>query len=187
MDILLTAALALLLCWLVDLGFTKLFRSKAQHRSGRSVRLSKRNGSFGAIMGVLGVACIFAGTKNGWLLPVCGIVLILGGLGLVVYYLTFGIYYDEDSFLYSSFGKKSKTYRFGDICSQQLYINGSQTIIELHMADGSAVLLQSSMTDVYPFLDHAHAAWRKQTGRSMEDCPYYDPANSCWFPRQEDI
>ena len=42
-----------LLCYLVDKGFTKLFRGTVQHQSGKSVRLSKRYGSIGAIIAFL--------------------------------------------------------------------------------------------------------------------------------------
>ena len=44
------------LCFLVDKGFTKLFRGKAQHMTGRSVRVNKRYGSLGLIVAVLGIA-----------------------------------------------------------------------------------------------------------------------------------
>ena len=43
--VILFAGLVFLACWLVDKGFTKLFRSQAQHRSGLSVRPNKRYGS----------------------------------------------------------------------------------------------------------------------------------------------
>ena len=57
-------AVVFLLCYLVDKGFTKLFRSKVQHLSGKSVRLSKRYGSIGAIMFALGVAAAFMGLQT---------------------------------------------------------------------------------------------------------------------------
>ena len=44
------------------------------------------------------------------------------GIGLTVYYMTFGVFYDEDTFLYSTFGKKSVTYRYGQIREQRLYV-----------------------------------------------------------------
>lgn len=59
--VLLVAAVVFGLCFAIDKGFTKLFRSQAQHKSGLSVRLSRRYGSFGLVMGVLGLAALFAG------------------------------------------------------------------------------------------------------------------------------
>ena len=47
------------LFFLIDKGFTKLFRSQAQHFSGKAVRLSKRYGSIGIILVGLGIAAIF--------------------------------------------------------------------------------------------------------------------------------
>ena len=42
--ILIVAALVFGICFLIDKGFTKLFRSQAEHMSGTAVRLSKRYG-----------------------------------------------------------------------------------------------------------------------------------------------
>ena len=44
--ILLIAAAVFGLCFAVDKAFAKLFRSKAQHRSGMAVRANKRYGLF---------------------------------------------------------------------------------------------------------------------------------------------
>ena len=76
----LTIATVFLLCYLVDKGFTKLFRGKVQHQSGKSVRLSKRYGSIGIVMFALGVAAAFmGGNGQDWLLMGGGIVLVLFG------------------------------------------------------------------------------------------------------------
>lgn len=186
--ILFVAAATFGLCFLIDRGFTARFRGKAQHRSGLAVRLSKRYASFGLIFVILGITAIFTGLNNGIVLLVGGFVVLLLGIGLIVYYMTFGVFYDADSFILTTFGKKSVTYRFGDIRGQQLYIvQGGSVIIELHMADGNAVSLQSAMEGVYPFLDHAFAAWCRQTGRDADSCDFHDPANSLWFPSMEEV
>ena len=54
----LVAAVIFGICFLVDKAFTKLFRSKAQHRSGMAVRANKRYGLFGVILTVLGIMAI---------------------------------------------------------------------------------------------------------------------------------
>ena len=46
-------ALTFGVCYLLDRGYTRLFRSKQQHRTGLSVRVSKRYASFGIILGIL--------------------------------------------------------------------------------------------------------------------------------------
>ena len=184
--IILVAAAVFGLCFMVDKGFSKAFRSKEQHKSGLSVRLSKRYGSIGVVILFLGIAAVITGIPESLLLMVCGGLLVVGGICLVVYYLTYTLFYDDDAFVYTSFGKKSKVYAYKDIKTQQLYNNYGATIIELHMTDGNAVQLQSGMDGVYPFLDKAFARWLVQSGRSEEDCPFHDPQNSCWFPPMED-
>ena len=181
--LILVVAGVFLLCYLVDKGFTKLFRGTVQHQSGKSVRLSKRYGSIGAIMFALGVAAVFMGLNDKeWALMGGGCILVLMGIALVVAYLSFGIYYDEDSFILSKFGKPSVTYYFKNIRSQQIYLASGNVVIELHMADGTHFQVHTGMLGVYQFMDHAFQAWLQQTGRSQEDCTWYDPDNSCWFP-----
>jgi len=182
----LVAAVTFGLCFCVDKGFTKLFRGKSQHRSGLSVRLSKRYGSFGLILFILGIAALFTGlNSNSWLLIAGGILIAVLGICLVVYYMTFGVFYDEDSFILTTFGKKSTLYHYKDIKSQQLYNSYGNIIIELDMHDGRTVQLQSGMLGVYPFLDKAFAGWCQQKGLSEADCAFHDPDNSCWFPPRE--
>ena len=186
--ILLIAAAVFGLCFAVDKAFSKLFRSKAQHRSGMAVRANKRYGLFGVILSVLGIMAVCVGISDGPVLLWGGIVVLLMGAALAVYYLSFGVFYDGETFLLSRFGKKEVTYRFSDIKGQKLYlVQGGNVIIELHMADGGTVSLQSTMDGVYPFLDTAFAAWCLQTGRDPQSCDFHDPSQSLWFPTVEDV
>lgn len=174
------------ICYLIDLGFRKIFRNQQQHRSGLAVRLNKRYGSIGVILMVLGCAALIRGIPTqSWILAVAGGILILIGIGLIVFYLTFGVFYDDDAFVLTTFGKKSKTYQYDQITAQQLYLNYGQVVIELYLNDGRTFQLQSSMEGVYPFLDKAFARWLEQTGTDPDTCDFYDPANSCWFPPVE--
>lgn len=175
------------LCFLTDRLFKKLFRNKKQHLSGRSVRLSKRYGSFGVLMVTLSFAAIFAWLNGAeWILGVGGGLIMLVGIGLIVYYLSFGIYYDEDSFFYKSFGKRGVTYEYGDIVGQKLYTASGNTVVELHLKDGKTVAVQEVMDGPYAFLDEAFAGWCRQTEHDPEKCEFHDPANSLWFPMMED-
>ena len=111
--IILIAAAVFALCYVFDKGFTKIFRGQVQHQSGKSVRVSKRYGSIGASVFALGVAACFMGMNNDeWALFGGACILILGGIALVIYYISFGIYYDEDSLIFSKFGRASVTYYF---------------------------------------------------------------------------
>ena len=52
------AALIFGICRLVDIGFQKLFRNKAEHLSGLAVRVNKRYGVFGVILSAIGIAAV---------------------------------------------------------------------------------------------------------------------------------
>lgn len=180
---LLVAAAVFGACYAVDRLFTKSFRSRAQHRSGLAVRASKRYGIFGVGLSVLGVMAICGGIPGDVALMVGGALVLLLGLALAVYYLSFGVFYDGESLLYCRFGKKSATYFYRQIVGQKLYqVQGGSVVIELHMEDGSVISLQSTMDGVYPFLDTAFAGWCLQLGRDPQSCTFHDPANSLWFP-----
>ena len=66
--VIIVAAVVFGVCFLVDKGFTKLFRSQAQHMSGLAVRLSKRYGSIGLVIAVIGLAAILMGLSKDWVL-----------------------------------------------------------------------------------------------------------------------
>ena len=185
--ILIVAAFIFGICFLVDKAFAKLFRSKAQHRSGKAVRANKRYGIFGVILTVLGILAICVGITDGPVLLWGGVIVLLMGIGLAVHYLSFGIFYDGETLLLCRFGKKDREYPFRDILGQKLYIvQGGSILVELHMADGSAVSLQSTMDGVYPFLDTAFAAWCLQKGIDPQSCDFHDPSQSLWFPTVEE-
>lgn len=180
--ILLVAILTFALCFALDKGFTAIFRNKAQHKTGLAVHLPKRYGLACILLPVIGIAALMAGLSEKGILLYGGIVLILVGIGLGIYYLSFGIYYDADSFIVTTFGKKETTYQFREIESQLLYQSGSGILVELFLEDGNSVTLQSAMEGAYPFLDHAFAAWCRQKGLTPEQCAFHDPSNSLWFP-----
>ena len=188
LPILIVAAVVFGICYLVDKTFAKLFRSKAQHRSGKAVRANKRYGVFGVVLSILGIMAICIGVTDGPVLLWGGVIVLLMGIALAVYYLSFGIFYDSDTILLQRFGKKDVIYSYKDIVGQKLYlIQGGNIVIELHMADGSAVSVQSAFDGTYPFLDAAFSAWCRQTGREEGDCDFHDPSQSLWFPTVEEI
>lgn len=185
--VLLVAIGAFLLCFLADKLYKKVFRNQAQHWSGTAVRLNKRYGTIGLLLLVFGVVVLFLGINGSRLMLMCSALLLLAGVGLVVHYLSFGVFYDEESFVLTTFGKKSVTYRFADIQGQKLYASaGNVTVVELYMKDGRTFQLQSVMTGMYEFMDRAFAGWLEQNGKQKEDCPFYDPEQSCWFPPVEE-
>ena len=185
--LLILAAATFGLCFLADRLFTKLFRNHRQHRSGKTVRANSRYAAFGIILSVIGLAAAIIGGAESIILICGGIIVVIVGLVLLLYYLSFGVYYDEEGFLISRPGKRSTSYSYGSIAFQQLYTTSGGTIIELTMTDGTALLLQSGMTGVYPFLDFAFFRWCRETGRDEDNCPFHDPASSHWFPSKEEV
>lgn len=186
----LVAAATFGVCFLIDKGFARIFRSKAQHFSGRSIRLSKKYGAFGLILFMLGLAAVFAGLGDGWVLIAGGAVVMVLGICLAVYYLTFGIFYDDDGFVYTSFGRRSVTYRYDQILHQQLYVvQGGNVLVELHMADGRAVQVQLQLQGAEDFLNTAFLGWVRQKNLDVRDgsCDFHDPEKSCWFPSAEEV
>ena len=186
--VLLVAAAIFGICFAVDKAFVKVFRSKAQHRSGMAVRANKLYGLAGLILSILGILGLLTGLGNNALLMVGGLLVLALGIALVAYYLSFGVFYDGETMLICAFGKKDREYYFREILGQKLYlVQGGNIIVELHMADGSAVSLQSSMEGVYTFLDTAFAAWCLQKGYDPQSCAFHDPSQSLWFPTVEDV
>ena len=186
--ILLIAAAVFGVCFLVDKGFTRLFRSKAQHRSGMAVRANKRFGVFGVVLTVLGILAVCVGIGDGLVLIIGGTIVLAMGVCLAIYYLSFGIFYDGESFLVSRFGKKDAEHAYKEITGQKLYIvQGGSIVVELYLTDGTTLSLQSTMDGVYTFLDTAFAAWCIQTGRDPQSCDFHDPSKSLWFPSVEEV
>ena len=185
--ILIVAAVIFGICFLVDKAFAKLFRAKAQHRSGKAVRANKRYGVFGVVLSILGIMAICVGITDGPVLLWGGVIVLLMGIGLAVHYLSFGVFYDGETFLLSRFGKKDLEYHFRDILGQKLYIiQGGTILVELHLTNGTALSLQSNMEGVFPFLDTAFAAWCLQKGIDPQSCTFHDPSQSLWFPTVEE-
>lgn len=185
-SILFLAALIFLVCFLVDKAFAKAFRSKAQHLSGTAVRVSKRYGLIGLILLILGVLALINSFGNAFLI-IGGIAVGLMGGAMVVYYLTCGIFYDADTFLTATFGKKDRVYNYNQIKGQKLYlIQGGNVIVELHMTDGKVVSVQTQHQGAFPFLDTAFAGWCRQRNMEPQSCDFHNPDQCCWFPEVED-
>lgn len=185
--VLIVLACTIGICFGVDKIFNKIFRGKAQHKSGMRIKASKRYATFGLILSALGIAALCSSHISRVLILIAGISMLVIGLCLIAYYLGFGIYYDDDSFIYSSLFRKNITYNFVDIVAQQLYYSGANVVIELHFADKRTIQLQSSMDGVTAFMNKAFAGWLKQYNKTVEDCTHYDPEQFRWFPPlQED-
>ena len=188
MPYLLIAAATFGLMFLLDKGLTRLFRSREQHSSGRAVRLAKRYGVFSLALMILGLlGTIFGITEPSAALLIGGILLLPGGALLGIYYLTHGIFYDTDTFLYTTFGNRSRTCRYLDIRGQKLYqLQGGSFLVELYLRDGTTVPVQTSMVGALDFLDHASHARMRHLGLNSHECGWYEPDKCSWFPPEEE-
>jgi hypothetical protein len=183
---LILAALVFGACYAVDKVFARLFRNQQQHKSGMAVKPGKPAATLGLFLLMLGAAGILGGLSQGTAMMVMSVVMLLFGAGLVVYYLSYGIYYDAEGFLVSAFGKQNRVYRYEDIRQQRRFVvQGGSVIVELHMADGTAVSVQTNMNGTYPFLDYAFARWCEKKGIVPENCDFHKPDQHCWFPEAE--
>lgn len=184
---LILAALVFGACYAVDKGFARLFRSKQQHKSGMAVKHNKRSALFGLLLAVLGIAGVLAGIGGSLGLLILSVIVLLMAAALIVYYLSFGIYYDAEGFLVSGFGKKETSYSYPDIQEQKLYVvQGGSVIVELHMANGSTVSVQSTMDGALSFLGYAFARWCEQKNIDPDSCAFHDPREFRWFPEEEE-
>lgn len=188
MYVIIVAAITFAVLFGLDKLFGKIFRGKQQHKSGLSVKLPKRYAIVSLLLCLLGILVLMQ-LFNGFdrLMLFAGIVVLLMGIGFGAYYLGFGIYYDDESFVYSNFGKPSVTYRYADIDAQQLFVTtGGSILVDLFMNDGKCVGLQSTMQGVYPFLDKACHARFRQLGINSAECEWFNESESRWFPPKED-
>ena len=187
MAYLLIAAATFGVMFLLDKGLTKLFRSREQHRSGKAVRLNKRYGVFSLVLMILGVLGIgFGITEPSPMLILAGSLVVPGGAALGIYYMTHGIFYDKDTFLYTTFGNRSCSCRYADIRGQKLYqLQGGGYLVELYLTDGTAVPVQTGMVGALDFLDHASHARMRHLGLNSHECDWYDPEKASWFPEEE--
>ena len=188
MGYLIVAAATFAAMYGLDKLFTKLFRSQAQHHSGTAVRLKKGYGIAAVLLCVLGVLSLMQYIlERDLLMLICTPVLLAMGCGLGAYYLSHGIFYDDDTFLFTTLGKKGVTYRYADITGQKLYgLQGGSYLVELYMADKTTVSIQTSMPGAYDFLDKACHARFRQLGVNSFECDWFDEGQSCWFPPVED-
>ena len=185
--LLILAAAVFACCFAVDKGFQKLFRGRPEHQSGLAVKHKKRAAVFGLILTVLGIAGILTGIGGDLSMVIMSAVVLLMGVALIVYYLSFGIYYDDQTFLLSTLGKQSKARRYEEIRAQKLYvIQGGSALVELHMTDGSTLSVQTTMDGALAFLDYAFARWCHQKGIDSDDCDFHDPSSLQWFPAVEE-
>ena len=169
---------------LCDFLLKKLVFNNRREIAG-AVRMPRYSFIFGVILsllGLIGVLYIPMQTER-FLWFGCWIVLIMG-VYLLVNFFWFGIYYDDEGFTYRALGKKSRTYRYGEITGQRTFATKSGWNALLY-ARGEEVQLYAAMQGLSDFLNKAFFAWCRQTGTDP-DSVENDPHNLIFFPEPQE-
>lgn len=168
---------------LCDFLLKKLvFKNRRDTAAVRMPRYSFIMGLILALVGLIGVLFIPRQTE-GFLWFGCWIVLIMGAY-LLVNFFWFGIYYDDEGFVYRVLGKKSRAFRYGEITGQRTFVAKSGWNANLYTVNGE-IQLYAAMQGLSDFLNKAFFAWCRQTGVDP-DAVENDPHNLIFFPEPEE-
>lgn len=158
-----------------------LFRRR---REGAAVRLPRYSFLLGLFLTLLGfVAVLYLPRSERALWFGCWVVLIIGLYVLVNFFWT-GIFYDDETFTVRALGRKTRTYRYGDITSQRGFLAKSGWNSLLYAA-GEEVQLYAAMQGLSDFLNKAFFAWCR-ANQIDPDTVENDPHNLIFFPDPEE-
>lgn len=181
LGIAIVCALVFLICFGIDKLVQRLFPKTELEKGKNVVRPARRSAVFGVILTFAAVAVtVFRISKEPdvLLLLGCAVAFILGVI-LLVSYFSFAIYYDNESFLYRSYGRK-REFHYGQIRGQRtLMTRGGYNAVLF--VDDTEIDLYSSMQNVNVFLGKAFYRWCEQKGidpNSVEN----NPRMMSWFP-----
>lgn len=165
------------LCFLVDRLWQKWFPKDLR----KVVRLPRKTVIFGIVLTFLGCFFLlnFFDELSAYLRMGCVLVSLMGLL-LLGRYATFSIRYDEEGFLYRSFGKKPISCKYGDILGQRSVLTRAGVQTALYVPDGE-VPLDSSMVGLHDFLKTAFSVWCRETGTDP-DAVENNPSYFTYFP-----
>ena len=149
---------------LADKLLQLIFPKTGTEKHGKSVRMPRYSIIFGVILSVLGVVVLLFLPQSGeqFLRIGAGIILIMG-LYLLVNYWRFGIFYDDEQFIYRTLTRKARTYRYSDIKGQRSFVAKSGLNAILYAA-GDEIQLYGAMQGLSDFLNKAFFRWCAQTG-----------------------
>ncbi len=169
---------------LVDFLLKKLLRQTEAERRGQAVRLPRYSFILGLIMSLLGLIVLLFAPLGGQPLLIAGCWLILLiGLFLLVNFFRFGIFYDDNGFVYRTLTQKAKSYHYGDITGQRAFLAKSGLNTTLY-AKGDEIQLYSAMQGLDSFLNKAFFSWCRAKGIDP-DTVENNPPMLVYFPEPE--
>ncbi len=174
-------ALVLGLCWCVDQLFKKLFPKDARQLAGKVVRLPRRTAVFGVLLTFFAVVMELNWfSRLAWYMHLAAALVLLLGVWLLVQFLSFSIYYDDEGFTYRNLGRKAENFRYGDILGQRSLLTRSGVNSTLYLSGGE-IPVYSAMQGAGDFLQKAFYRWCEATGTDPETVEN-NPQYLTWFP-----
>lgn len=152
--------------------------------TGSTVRMPRYSFLLGLFLTLFGlIAVLFLPRSEKFLWFGCWVVLIMGAYVLVNFFWS-GIFYDEESFTVRALGRKTRTYRYGEITGQRVFVAKSGWNSLLYAA-GEEVQLYAAMQGLSDFLNKAFFLWCHANGLDP-DTVENDPHNLIFFPEPEE-
>ena len=165
---------------LIDFLFRKLFPKPEVMRSGNAVKMPRRSFIMGLLVSFFAiVGILYLPMEEKLLWWGCWIVLLMGAY-LLVNFWRFGIYYDDEGFLYRTLFGKAKRYEYKDIQCQHSILARSGINTTLTVA-GEEIALYSAMQGLGDFLNKAFFRWCDEKGIDP-DTVENNPAMLHFFP-----
>ena len=159
---------------LIDFLFGKLFPKPEVMRSGQVVKMPRFSFILGLLISFFAiVGILYLPMEDKLLWWGSWLVLLMGGY-LLVNFWRFGIYYDDEGFLYRTLFKKAKRYSYKDIRSQRSILARSGINTTLYVGEDS-IPLYSAMQGLGDFLNKAFFRWCEESGidpNSVENNPH---------------
>lgn len=168
---------------LVDLVLGKLFPKSKTRQQGKAVRAPRYSFILGILITLLCIIGLLFYTDADPFLRGGMISAMVLGIYMVVNYIRFGIFYDDEGFEYRTLTKQSRYYRYGDITGQRSFLARSGLNVSL-LAKGDEIPLNGAMQGVAEFMSHAFFAWCRETERNP-DAMEFDPSTLSYFPTPE--
>ena len=167
---------------LCDFILKKLF--KGARSDAKAVKMPRYSFILGLLMALLGlIAVLYIPRQTERFLWLGSCVVLVMGAYLLVNFFWFGIYYDDEGFTYRALGKKSRTYRYGEITGQRTFVAKSGWNSNLY-ARGEEVQLYAAMQGMSDFLNKAFFSWCRENNIDP-DTVENDPHNLIFFPEPE--
>lgn len=170
---------------LLDFLFHKLFPKSKVEQSSQVVRLPRYSSILGLLMALLGIiALLFLPLEGQWVLQFGCVLVLVMGLCMLVNYFRFGIFYDDECFVYRTTTRKARTYRYEDITGQRSFLARSGLNTSLYVGDDE-IQLYDAMQGLDSFLNKAFYGWCRAKGLDPDKVPH-DPRSLTYFPDPED-